>query len=72
VALWGITGIQKEAVLSVRHAIVTVEEVVASFKPRLFQIVLPSVAVDAIAVVPHGAHGAPSGGGRRARDRCFG
>jgi glutaconate CoA-transferase subunit A len=29
---------------------------VDSFEPRPFQIVLPSVAVDAIAVVPHGAH----------------
>ncbi len=56
VALWGITGIQKEAVLSARRAIVTVEEVVEAFEARPFQIVLPSVAVDAIAVVPHGAH----------------
>ena len=56
VAIWGITGIQKEAVLSARRAIVTVEEVVASFGPRPFQIVLPSVAVEAVAVVPHGAH----------------
>ena len=56
VALWGITGIQKEAVLSARRAIVTVEEVVDSFGPRPFQIVLPSVAVDAVAIVPHGAH----------------
>jgi glutaconate CoA-transferase subunit A len=56
VAIWGITGIQKEAVLSAKRAIVTVEEVVDSFEPRPFQIVLPSVAVDAVAVVPHGAH----------------
>jgi glutaconate CoA-transferase subunit A len=56
VALWGITGIQKEAVLSARRAIVTVEEVVDSVEPHPFQIVLPSVTVDAIAVVPHGAH----------------
>jgi glutaconate CoA-transferase subunit A len=56
VAIWGITGIQKEAVLSAERAIVTVEEVVDSFEPRPFQIVLPSVAVDAIAVEPNGAH----------------
>ena len=56
VALWGITGIQKEAVLCAKRAIVTVEEVVDSFEPRPFEIVLPSVAVDAIAVVPSGAH----------------
>jgi glutaconate CoA-transferase, subunit A len=56
VAIWGITGIQKEAVLSAVRAIVTVEEVVEEFEPRPFQIVLPSVAVDAVAIVPHGAH----------------
>jgi glutaconate CoA-transferase, subunit A len=56
VALWGIAGIQKEAVLSARRTIVTVEEVVDSFGPRPFQIVLPSVAVDAVAIVSHGAH----------------
>src|SRR5918994_1577310 len=56
VAIWGITGIQKEAVLAARRAIVTVEEVVDHFEPRPFQIVLPSVAVDAVTVVPHGAH----------------
>jgi glutaconate CoA-transferase, subunit A len=56
VALWGITGIQKEAVLAARRAIVTVEEVVDSFGPRPFQIVLPAVAVDAVVIVPHGAH----------------
>src|SRR5919112_6335999 len=56
VALWGITGIQKEAVLSARRAIVTAEEVVDGFEPHPFQIVLPSVAVGAIAVVPGGAH----------------
>jgi glutaconate CoA-transferase, subunit A len=56
VAIWGITGIQKEAVLSAERTIVTVEEVVDSFEPRPFQVVLPSVAVDAIAVEPNGAH----------------
>jgi glutaconate CoA-transferase subunit A len=56
VAIWGITGIQKEAALSARRVIVTVEEVVEAFEPRPFQIVLPSVAVDAVAVVPHGAY----------------
>jgi glutaconate CoA-transferase subunit A len=56
VAIWGITGIQKEAVLSAERAIVTVEEVVEEFEPRPFQIVLPSVAVDAVAIVPHGAY----------------
>ncbi len=56
VALWGITGIQKEAVLAARRAIVTVEEVVDAFAPRPFQVVLPGIAIDAVAVVPRGAH----------------
>lgn len=56
VAIWGITGIQKEAALSAQRVIVTVEEVVEEFEPRPFQIVMPSVAVDAIAVEPNGSH----------------
>jgi glutaconate CoA-transferase, subunit A len=55
VAIWGITGIQKEAALSARRVIVTVEEVVDRFEPRPFQIVLPSVVIDAVAVEPEGA-----------------
>ena len=70
VALWGITGIQKEAVLSARRVIVTVEEVVDGFEPRPFGIVLPRVAVDAIAVVPGGAR--PSyAHGYYGRDNAF-
>jgi glutaconate CoA-transferase subunit A len=56
VALWGITGIQKEAVLSAERSIVTVEEVVDEFELYPHQIVLPSVAVGAISVVPGGAY----------------
>ena len=56
VAIWGISGIQKEAVLSARRAIVTVEEVVDELEPHPFQVVLPAVAIDAISVVPKGAH----------------
>jgi len=56
VAIWGITGIQKEAALCADRVIVTVEELVDEFEPRPFQVVLPSVAVDAIAIVSRGAH----------------
>ncbi|MBA3794066.1 MAG: CoA transferase subunit A [Rubrobacter sp.] len=56
VAIWGISGIQKEAVLSARRAIVTVEEVVDELVPHPFQVVLPAVAIDAISVEPKGAH----------------
>jgi glutaconate CoA-transferase subunit A len=55
VAIWGITGIQKEAALSARRVIVSVEEVVEEFAPRPFQIVLPWVAIDAVAAEPEGA-----------------
>lgn len=56
--LWGISGIQKEAVLAARTAIVTVEEVVAAFEPRPGSQVIPAMAVTAICQVPGGA--APS------------
>lgn len=56
VAIWGITGIQKEAALCAKRVIATVEEVVDEFEPRPFQGVLPSVAIDAISIVPYGAH----------------
>jgi len=55
VQLWGITGVQKEAVLAARRALVTVEEVVDRLEPRPGAIVLPSWAIDAVAVVPDGA-----------------
>lgn len=53
----GIIGIQKEAALAARRAVVTVEEVVDNFDdlhPNLT--VLPSWSVTAISVVPGGAH----------------
>jgi glutaconate CoA-transferase subunit A len=53
----GIIGIQKEAVLAAKRAVVTVEEVVDNFDglhPNLT--VLPSWTITAIAVVPGGAH----------------
>ena len=56
VQLWGITGVQKEAVLGSRRSIVTVEEIVAELEPRPGAIVLPSWAVTAVSVAAHGAH----------------
>ncbi len=56
VALWGIVGVQKEAVLSAARAIVTVEEVVDAFEPHHGQVVIPAAAVTAVVVAPHGAH----------------
>jgi glutaconate CoA-transferase subunit A len=53
----GIIGIQKEAVLAAKRAVVTVEEVVGDFDdlhPNLT--VLPSWTIAAISVVPGGSH----------------
>ena len=56
VQLWGITGVQKEAVLSARRAVVTVEEIVPELRPQPGAIVLPGWALDYVAEVPGGAH----------------
>jgi glutaconate CoA-transferase, subunit A len=56
VQLWGITGVQKEAVLSARRSVVTVEEIVPSLDPRPGAVVLPSWTVSYVAHVPSGAH----------------
>src|SRR5262249_12647839 len=45
VLLWGVTGIQKEAVLAASRSIVTVEEIRDSLEPTANSIVLPSWAV---------------------------
>ena len=55
VLLWGLTGIQKEAVLGARRSIVTVEEVVDELLPRPNGVVLPRWAVTCVAEVPGGA-----------------
>ena len=56
VQLWGITGIQKEAVLAARAAVVTVEEVVDVLEPRPGAVFLPAWTIDAVSVAPGGAH----------------
>ncbi|RCV55015.1 CoA transferase subunit A [Marinitenerispora sediminis] len=58
VQMWGITGVQKEAVLAARRSLVTVEEVVDELEPVPGQVLLPSRVVTAVARVPGGA--APS------------
>ena len=55
VMLWGLCGVQKEAVLAADRAIVTVEEVVDELEPRPHSVVLPSWTVTAIAHVPGGS-----------------
>src|SRR5215467_4283584 len=55
VLLWGITGIQKEAVLAARRAIVTVEEICDSLEQKPNSIILPSWIVTAVVHAPQGA-----------------
>jgi glutaconate CoA-transferase subunit A len=56
VQMWGITGVQREAVLAARRSMVTVEEVVDELEPRPGAVVLPSWVVHRVSVVPGGAH----------------
>ena len=56
VQLWGITGVQKEAVLAATRSLVTVEEIVPELSPRPGALMLPAWAVTAVAGVPGGAH----------------
>jgi glutaconate CoA-transferase subunit A len=55
VQLWGLSGVQKEAVLAAKHAIVTVEEIVDELAARPRAIVFPSWVVDAVCHVPNGS-----------------
>ena len=67
----GIVGVQKEAVLAAKRAIVTVEEIVESLDEHKGEAsILPSWTVDAIVHIPNGAH--PSfAQGFSSRDNAF-
>jgi len=70
VLIEGIVGVQKQAVLAARRALVTVEEVVDALEPGGNSIVLPSWTISAIAVAPGGAK--PSyAHGYYSRDNAF-
>ncbi|WP_279580454.1 CoA-transferase [Fodinicola feengrottensis] len=56
VQLWGLSGVQKEAVLAAKRSLVTVEEIVDELTPKADQVMLPTWAITAVAEVPHGAH----------------
>jgi glutaconate CoA-transferase subunit A len=55
VLLWGLTGVQKEAVLAAKRSIVTVEEIVNSLDAPPNAVVLPSWVMTAVSVVKGGA-----------------
>ena len=71
VGLWGISGVQKEAVLAAGASLVTIEEIVDELEPRTPNwVMLPSWVVTAVAVAPGGAH--PSYAmGYSTRDNAF-
>ena len=70
VQLWGISGVQKEAVLASTRSLVTVEEIVPWLEPRPGAVVLPSWTVTAVSHAPGGAH--PSyAHGYYGRDNAF-
>jgi len=56
VLIQGITGIQKEAVLASKRAIVTVEEIVDTLDAPINTCVIPSWVVTYVSEVPGGAH----------------
>jgi glutaconate CoA-transferase subunit A len=55
VQLWGIPGVQKEAVLAARRSLVTVERIVERLELRPGGIVIPGWLVDAVAEAPGGS-----------------
>jgi glutaconate CoA-transferase subunit A len=55
VQLWGIPGVQKEAVLAAQRSLVTVERIVDELEPRPGGVVLPGWVIDAVAEAPGGA-----------------
>jgi glutaconate CoA-transferase subunit A len=55
VQLWGIPGVQKEAVLAAKRSLVTVERIVDELVPRPGAIVLPGWTIDAVAEAPGGS-----------------
>src|ERR1035437_1319519 len=71
VLIEGIVGVQKEAALAARCAVVTGEEVVADFGPRSSNaIILPAWTLSAVVVAPNGAR--PSyAHGYYSRDNAF-
>jgi glutaconate CoA-transferase subunit A len=55
VQLWGIPGVQKEAVLAAERALVTVERIVDRLQPRPGGVVIPGWVIDAVAQAPGGS-----------------
>jgi len=70
VQLWGIPGVQKEAVLAAERSLVTVERIVERLAPRPGGVVIPGWAIDCVAEAPGGSQPSYSLG-ISARDNDF-
>jgi glutaconate CoA-transferase subunit A len=55
VQLWGIPGVQKEAVLAASVSVVTVERIVEKLTPRPGGVVIPGWVIDFVAEAPQGS-----------------
>jgi glutaconate CoA-transferase subunit A len=55
VQLWGIPGVQKEAVLGAARSLVTVERIVSELQPRSGATLIPGWVIDAVAEAPGGS-----------------
>lgn len=55
VQLWGIPGVQKEAVLAAHRSLVTVERIVERLEPVPGGIIIPGWVIDAVAEAPGGS-----------------
>jgi glutaconate CoA-transferase subunit A len=55
VQLWGIPGVQKEAVLAASRSLVTVERLVDEIEPRPGGVVIPHWVIDVVAEAPGGS-----------------
>ena len=71
VLIWGIVGVQKEAVLAAKRSIVTVEEIVDNLDAPPNAVVLPSWVIGAVAPVPGGAHPSFAQGYSRRDNRFY-
>jgi glutaconate CoA-transferase subunit A len=55
VQLWGIPGVQKEAVLAASRSLVTVERIVERLEPRAGGTIIPGWVIDLVAEAPRGS-----------------
>ncbi len=55
VQLWGIPGVQKEAILAAKRSVVTVERIVGTIEPRPGGVMLPGWTIDFVVEAPCGA-----------------